>query len=40
MDHTATIFLMDSRGDFYGTSNFQESQDIRRGKLKKLVENG
>ncbi|GEO17894.1 SCO family protein [Microvirga aerophila] len=40
MDHTATIFLMDSKGDFYGTSNFQESQDIRRGKLKKLVENG
>jgi protein SCO1/2 len=40
MDHTASIFLMDSKGDFYGTSNFQESQDIRRGKLKKLVENG
>jgi protein SCO1/2 len=40
MDHTATIFLMDSKGDFYGTSNFQESQDIRRGKLKKLIENG
>jgi protein SCO1/2 len=40
MDHTATIFLMDSKGDFYGTSNFQESQDVRRGKLKKLVENG
>jgi protein SCO1 len=40
MDHTATIFLMDSRGDFYGTSNFQETDEIRREKLKKLVANG
>src|ERR687894_810498 len=37
MDHTATIFLMDSKGDFFGTSNFQEAQDIRRGKLKQLI---
>jgi protein SCO1/2 len=40
MDHTATIFLMDSKGDFYGTSNFQEAQDVRRDKLKKLIRNG
>jgi protein SCO1 len=40
MDHTATIFLMDSKGDFFGTSNFQEAQDIRRGKLKQLIKNG
>jgi protein SCO1/2 len=40
MDHTATIFLMDSKGDFYGTSNFQEAQDVRRSKLKQLVKNG
>ncbi|WP_324617356.1 SCO family protein [Microvirga alba] len=40
MDHTATIFLMDSKGDFYGASNFQESEDVRRGKLKQLIKNG
>jgi len=40
MEHTATILLMDSRGEFYGTSNFQESQEVRREKLRKLVRNG
>jgi protein SCO1/2 len=40
MDHSATIFLMDSKGDFYGTSNFQESQEIRRSKLQQLIKNG
>jgi len=40
MDHTATIFLMDSKGDFYGTSNFQETAEIRRSKLKQLIKNG
>jgi protein SCO1 len=40
MDHTATILLMNSRGEFYGTSNFQESQEVRREKLRKLVRNG
>lgn len=40
MDHTATIFLMDSKGDFYGTSNFQESDEVRRSKLQQLVKNG
>ena len=40
MDHTATILLMDSKGEFYGTSNFQESQEVRRQKLRQLVRNG
>jgi protein SCO1/2 len=40
MDHTASIFLMDSRGDFYATSNFQESEEVRRSKLKQLIKNG
>jgi protein SCO1 len=40
MDHSATIFLMDSKGDFYGTSNFQETAEIRRSKLKQLIKNG
>ncbi len=40
MDHSATIFLMDSKGDFYGTSNFQENAEIRRKKLQQLIKNG
>ncbi len=40
MDHTATILLMDSRGEFYGTSNFQESAEVRREKLRQLIRNG
>ena len=40
MDHSATIFLMDSKGDFYGTSNFQETAETRRSKLKQLIKNG
>ena len=40
MDHTATIFLMDSRGEFFGTSNFQEAEQTRRDKLKRLVAEG
>jgi protein SCO1/2 len=40
MDHSATVFLMDSKGDFQGTSNFQESADIRREKLRRLIKNG
>jgi protein SCO1/2 len=40
MDHSATLFLMDSKGEFYGTSNFQESEETRRGKLRQLVKNG
>ncbi len=40
MDHSATIFLMDSKGDFYGTSNFQEAEETRRSKLKQLIKNG
>lgn len=40
MDHSATIFLMDSKGEFYGTSNFQETEEVRRSKLKQLIKNG
>jgi protein SCO1 len=40
MDHSATVFLMDSKGDFYGTSNFQEPAETRRAKLKQLIKNG
>ena len=40
MDHSATLFLMDSKGEFYGTSNFQESAEVRRSKLRQLIRNG
>ncbi|MBB4041378.1 protein SCO1/2 [Microvirga flocculans] len=40
MDHSATLFLMDSQGGFYGTSNFQEPEETRRAKLRQLVKNG
>jgi len=40
MDHTATIFLMDRKGDFFGSSNFQEAEQVRRDKLKRLVRGG
>jgi protein SCO1 len=40
MDHTATIFLMDRNGDFFGSSNFQEPEQTRRDKLKRLVREG
>jgi protein SCO1/2 len=40
MDHTASIFLMDSKGEFFGTSNFQESEDVRRDKIRRLIRNG
>jgi protein SCO1/2 len=40
MDHTASIFLMDGKGEFFGTSNFQESEDVRRDKIRRLIRNG
>lgn len=40
MDHTSSVFLMDSKGEFFATSNLQESQDIRRRKLRDLIRNG
>jgi protein SCO1/2 len=40
MDHSAALFLMDGKGEFYATSNFQEPEDTRRAKLRQLVKNG
>ncbi|MBO1909024.1 SCO family protein [Microvirga sp. 3-52] len=40
MDHSATLFLMDGKGEFYGTSNFQEPEETRRAKLRQLIKNG
>ena len=37
IDHTASVYLMDSRNDFIGTIGFGESHDSAVGKLKKLI---
>ncbi len=38
MDHTATVFLMNARGDLAGTIAYQEAADSARRKLAALIE--
>lgn len=38
MDHTATIYLMDARGQFFGTLDSKETPQVRQAKLKRLLE--
>lgn len=38
MDHTASIYLMDAKGDFAGTIAFQEPAEPREAKLRRLLE--
>jgi protein SCO1 len=40
MDHTATVYLMDAKGQFVGTIAYQENADTQRQKLKRLVTGG
>lgn len=40
MDHTASVLLMDSSGEFFGTLDFEEAADVRIAKLKKLIGEG
>ncbi len=37
MNHTASIFLMNRKGNFAGTLDFQEQPDVRIKKLKRLI---
>jgi protein SCO1/2 len=37
MNHTATVFLMDRRGALAGTTNHEESEAVRRDKLRRLL---
>jgi protein SCO1 len=37
MDHTATVYLMNAKGQFAGTIAYQENAETQRTKLKKLV---
>ena len=40
MDHTASVFLMDSKGDFKGTIAYAENPEIAFEKIRRLVDNG
>jgi protein SCO1 len=40
MDHTATVYLMDGRGELAGTISYQEDQNIQLGKLRNLLARG
>lgn len=37
INHTATVFLMNARGQFAGTLSFQEPQETQFAKLKRLI---
>jgi protein SCO1/2 len=38
MDHTATIYMMNSRGEFVGLMNYQEPETTMRAKLRRLLD--
>ena len=40
MDHTASIYLMDAKGAFFGTLDTKETPAIRQSKLKRLIDKG
>jgi protein SCO1/2 len=40
MDHTASVLLLDKRGDFFGTIAYGESGDTAVAKLKRLAGKG
>jgi len=37
MDHTATVYLLDSQGTFTGTIDYQEKSETALAKLKRLI---
>lgn len=40
MDHTASVLLLDGKGDFFGTIAYEENADTAVAKLKRLAEKG
>jgi protein SCO1/2 len=40
MDHTASVLLLDSSGDFAGTIAYEENSDTAIAKLKRLAAKG
>ncbi|MBB6464566.1 SCO family protein [Aminobacter carboxidus] len=40
MDHTASVLLLDSKGDFFGTIAYEENPETALAKLKRLANEG
>jgi protein SCO1/2 len=40
MDHTASVILLDSKGDFAGTIAYEENPDTALAKMKRLATKG
>ncbi|GAA4116717.1 SCO family protein [Aminobacter aganoensis] len=40
MDHTASVLLLDSKGDFFGTIAYEEKPETALAKLKRLANEG
>ncbi|WP_378952569.1 SCO family protein [Mesorhizobium sp. ANAO-SY3R2] len=40
MDHTASVLLLDSKGDFFGTIAYEENPEAALAKLKRLAAKG
>jgi protein SCO1/2 len=40
MDHTATVYLMDGDGHFFGTIAWREDSDTAVAKIRRLIEKG
>ena len=38
MDHTATIYMMNTKGQFVGVMNYQEPEETARAKLRRLID--
>jgi protein SCO1 len=39
MDHTATVYMINRKGSFFGTINYQEPEETARAKLRRLLDN-
>jgi protein SCO1 len=40
MDHTASVLLLNRKGDFFGTISYEENTDTAIAKLRRLVREG
>ena len=40
MDHTASVYLMDGKGQFFGTLDSKETPAVRQAKLRRLLDRG
>lgn len=40
MDHTASVMLLDSKGDFFGTIAYEENPETALAKLRRLINEG